>query len=360
MDGWQMGPLFAAQVASAMGVGCFMCARAKAAKHSTPAEPRAHVAAAAASESPPKTFATTTVKGATKIRSAPGKFSPAVLDDGGEVFSLVYGQLVDVLAEDKDKRGAAWREIRTACNRPGYAASTAYTATGWVPADTIEVVDLACMAMPAEWEQHACCVVGFPFFTANNNAWRQNAAPAQQQYALVIEAIAAFEPVTVLVSPLAMEAAKLLLTPLRTEHPIQIVSMEMDDAWLRDTGPIGLVCRSSSSSSKPVVGTAWKFNAWGEYCYLDWRRDAEVGWRVCQLNKIPCIAVPMVLEGGSIHTDGQGTLLTTAECLLEPNGIGKQRNPGLSKQEIEGNLERYLVSVDSTQIISPTIVFLRL
>ena len=85
-----------------------------------------------------------------------------------------------------------------------------------------------------------------------------------------------------------------------------------------------------------IVGLDWGFNAWGEYCYSDWSLDGLLARKICEVERLPVLdCTSMILEGGSIHVDGQGTLLTTEECLLKPNAIGKLRNPGLGKREIE-------------------------
>ena len=85
-----------------------------------------------------------------------------------------------------------------------------------------------------------------------------------------------------------------------------------------------------------IVGLHWGFNAWGEYCYSDWSLDCLVPQKICNLERLAVLdCTSMILEGGSIHVDGEGTLLTTEECLLEPNAIGNLRNPTMSRQEIE-------------------------
>lgn len=85
-----------------------------------------------------------------------------------------------------------------------------------------------------------------------------------------------------------------------------------------------------------VVGLDWGFNAWGEYCYCDWSQDCLVPRKICEIERLALLdCTSMILEGGAIHVDGEGTLLTTEECLLKPNKIGKLRNPEMSRHQIE-------------------------
>jgi agmatine deiminase len=100
--------------------------------------------------------------------------------------------------------------------------------------------------------------------------------------------------------------------------------MPHNDAWCRDNGPTFL-----KNSNGEIKGINWKFNAWGEK-YKPYDLDNEVAPKLLNHLKVPVIDIPIVLEGGSIHVDGEGTLLTTKQCLLNPN-----RNPGLSRRQIE-------------------------
>lgn len=129
----------------------------------------------------------------------------------------------------------------------------------------------------------------------------------------------------------------------------------MDDAWFRDTGPIFVeevegvadtkstenVCESAVNDRR-ILGLCWKFDAWGQRCYSDWSNDELVGTKICALERLPSQALEMVLEGGSIHSDGEGTILTTRECLLEPNEIGRKRNPHLTEDQIDSELKLQL------------------
>ncbi|KAK9114600.1 hypothetical protein Syun_021397 [Stephania yunnanensis] len=121
--------------------------------------------------------------------------------------------------------------------------------------------------------------------------------------------------------------------------------MSMNDSWFRDTGPTFVVCDRdlTSSSGKlehKVAGIDWNFNSWGgvdDGCYTDWSLDLLVARKILGIERLPRFPHSLILEGGSIHVDGEGTCLTTEECLLNPN-----RNPSLTKEQIEVELKMYL------------------
>jgi agmatine deiminase len=181
--------------------------------------------------------------------------------------------------------------------------------------------------MPAEFERHDGCWMAWPERPDN---WRLGAAPAQEAFAAVAEAIAVSEPVT-------MAASAAQLEPCRAALPaaVRVVEIATDDAWIRDTGPSFVVDGRGERR-----GVDWRFNAWGGLeggLYSPWDRDDQVAARVLEIEGAGRYRAPLVLEGGSIHVDGEGTVLTTEECLLNPN-----RNPGLSKGQIERALLDYL------------------
>jgi len=123
--------------------------------------------------------------------------------------------------------------------------------------------------------------------------------------------------------------ARALLSP-----DIRIVEMSSNDSWMRDIGPSFVV---DAQGGKRAVD--WIFNAWGglyDGLYFPWDRDDEVAQKVAEIEETDRYRAPIVLEGGSIHVDGEGTLITTEECLLSPG-----RNPELSKEEIEKALCDY-------------------
>ncbi|OJW57051.1 MAG: agmatine deiminase [Sphingomonadales bacterium 63-6] len=181
--------------------------------------------------------------------------------------------------------------------------------------------------MPAEWEPHIGCWMLWPERSDN---WRRGAKPAQHAFAAVAAAIAQGEPVTVCVSPGQYVIARELLDPA-----IRVVEMTSNDSWIRDCGPTFLV-----NDEGVVRGVDWKFNAWGGLLgglYFPWDQDDLVGEKVLELERDDRYAPDFILEGGSIDVDGEGTVITTEECLLNEN-----RNPDLSREQIEQMLCDYL------------------
>ena len=181
--------------------------------------------------------------------------------------------------------------------------------------------------MPGEFEPHAGCWLTWPY---RPDVWRQNAAPAQRAYTAVASAISQFEPVTMLVPPDQASHARALLP-----DNIRILRVPSDDAWLRDSGPSFLV-----NDAGELRGVDWGFNAYGGYeegLYFPWDNDALLASQVLKAAGAGRYKAPITLEGGAIHVDGQGTLLTTRDCLLNPN-----RNPDLSLSDVERILQEYL------------------
>jgi agmatine deiminase len=181
--------------------------------------------------------------------------------------------------------------------------------------------------MPGEFEAHTKTWLLWPERPDN---WRENAIPAQKAFVEVARAISQFELVTIGVNPGQYEHARNML-PLQ----VQVEVIENDDAWMRDCGPTFVINDSGS-----VRGVDWKFNAWGGIeggLYFPWEQDDAVPQKVLKLEDVAQYKAPIVLEGGSIHVDGQGTAISTEECLLNPN-----RNPGISEADIENVIKDYL------------------
>jgi agmatine deiminase len=181
--------------------------------------------------------------------------------------------------------------------------------------------------MPGEFEPHTGCWMAWPERPDN---WRGGAKPAQLAYAAVAEAINATDPVTMAVSDAQFEHARSLLSA-----SIRVVEISTDDAWMRDTGPTFVTGPGGGRR-----GVDWRFNAWGGLdggLYARWDRDDRVARKVLEIEGADRYAAPIVLEGGSIHVDGEGTVLTTEECLLHPN-----RNPGFTREQLEEILCDYL------------------
>jgi agmatine deiminase len=181
--------------------------------------------------------------------------------------------------------------------------------------------------MPAEFEPHDGCWLLWPERTDN---WRLGAKPAQAAFVEVARAIAGGEPVTVGASARQYANARALLPPA-----VRVVELSANDCWMRDVGPTFVVDARGRRR-----GVDWQFNAWGGLdggLYFPWDLDDAVAGKVCELEGADRYRAPFVLEGGAIHVDGQGTLLTTEECLLNRN-----RNPGLDRAALERLLAEYL------------------
>ncbi len=181
--------------------------------------------------------------------------------------------------------------------------------------------------MPAEWEPHSGCWMLWPERSDN---WRGGAKPAQRAFAAVAAAITLHEPVTVCVSPAQYLVARAMLEPT-----VRLVEMTSNDSWIRDCGPTFVI-----NDHGDMRGIDWKFNAWGgleDGLYFPWDQDDLVGEKVIELERAARYAPDFILEGGSIDVDGEGSVIVTEQCLLNHD-----RNPGLSREQIETNLRDYL------------------
>lgn len=181
--------------------------------------------------------------------------------------------------------------------------------------------------MPAEWTPQEAVWMLWPYRQDN---WRDAGRPAQAAYAAVAEAILGATPVLLGV-PEEFHAQAKHVFPAG----VTLVAMASDDAWIRDSGPTIVVDGNGERR-----GVDWIFNAYGGLkggLYDPWDRDAQIAAQVCKHQHVDRYAAPLVLEGGSIHADGEGTLLVTEEVLLNPD-----RNPALSKNQIGDFLRDYL------------------
>ncbi len=182
--------------------------------------------------------------------------------------------------------------------------------------------------MPGEFEPQKQIWMLWPERPDN---WRSGAKPAQKTFLNVAAAISEFEPVTVCVSKEQYANARNLLP-----RDIRVVEIASNDAWIRDCGPTFLV-----NDKGGVRAVDWDFNAWGglvDGLYFPWDMDDMVAQKVCEIEGVDTYRTPgFVLEGGSFHVDGEGTLITTEMCLLSQG-----RNPHMSKEEIEAQLKEYL------------------
>jgi agmatine deiminase len=180
------------------------------------------------------------------------------------------------------------------------------------------------LRMPAEWTPHERCVMAWP---ARAAMWGSQFGAAKTDYAEVARAIARSEPVLMVAPPGAGSEAAAACT----NADVDVVEWPIDDSWSRDMGAMivtGAVRRA---------GVDFAFNSWGEK-FLPYEEDARFGARMCDALGLERIdASPFVLEGGSVTVDGDGTLVTTEQCLLNPN-----RNPTRSREQIEHELEQRL------------------
>jgi agmatine deiminase len=178
-------------------------------------------------------------------------------------------------------------------------------------------------SMPAEWAPHAGCWMGWP---KRADLWREYLEAAREDYVRVAQAIARFEPVTLLADPEHAADARRRCGP-----SVNVVSMPLDDSWLRDSGPTVVVDPAGRRAA-----AAFTFNAWGGK-YQPFDRDAALGVSVAALAGIPAYRSTLVVEGGGFLSDGEGTLITAETCVLNPN-----RNPGWTKAEADAELRAML------------------
>lgn len=182
--------------------------------------------------------------------------------------------------------------------------------------------------MPSELDEHRCTYLLWP---QREDNWRNNADPAQAVFKQVIQTIAKYEPVVVGVNK------DQYLNLLEMNMPnVQIVEISNNDSWIRDTGATFVVDRKGH-----MRAIDWKFNAYGGLVnglYFPWDQDDYIAPKMAAIEGTDYYHLTdFVLEGGSVHSDGEGTILTTEETLLDPG-----RNPDLSKDQIEAMLKAYL------------------
>ncbi len=179
--------------------------------------------------------------------------------------------------------------------------------------------------MPGEFAHHTRCWMQWPCREETFGS-EEALQAARRAYALVAAAISQFEPVVMAVRPPDAAMAQTMLVP-----SVETWQIPLDDSWARDSGPTFLI-----DGKGCLAGVDWGFNAWGMKS-LDFAHDARVAQRMLHKSGAQRFVGPQILEGGAIHSDGQGTVLVTEQCLLHPN-----RNPHLSKADIEDNLREYL------------------
>ncbi|AET69459.1 peptidylarginine deiminase-like enzyme [Desulfosporosinus orientis DSM 765] len=179
--------------------------------------------------------------------------------------------------------------------------------------------------MPPEWARHIRTYISWPIKASM--CFPEDYEAVCQGYAEIIRAIAEFEPVTIVANSADFQK----ISALVHRNNIEVLRIEHNDAWLRDNGPTFLIHDDGT-----LAGVNWQFNAWGGK-YTPWDLDNQVAGEILTHVGLKQFDAPLVMEGGSFHVDGEGTLLTTEQCLLNPN-----RNPGMSREQIEAELKRFL------------------
>jgi agmatine deiminase len=174
---------------------------------------------------------------------------------------------------------------------------------------------------PAEWAPHRSCWMAWP----HAGETFVDLPAARSAYAEVARTIAHFEPVTMIADPEDTRDARRLCG-----DSIRVEALAIEDAWTRDVGPTYLVDERGE-----LGGVDWPFNGYGKYEPYD--LDAAVAGWMLERSGARRFEAPIILEGGGIHSDGQGTLLTTESVVLNPN-----RNPGLTADDADEIFRAYL------------------
>jgi agmatine deiminase len=185
-------------------------------------------------------------------------------------------------------------------------------------------------SMPAEWAPHSACWVAWP---SHADLWLEDLEPVQEEFVALCRAIQFHRPGTpvetlkvLAPNPDRLEEARMALKGLKAEF----FEIGFGDIWLRDTAPVFL-----ESKERMLTAGCFQFNGWGGKYALPF--DHEVSRQISEVHGGPSVQFDWVLEGGSIEVDGEGTCLTTEQCLLSPN-----RNPKLSREAIEKKLQEAL------------------
>ncbi|MFI6428818.1 agmatine/peptidylarginine deiminase [Rhodococcus oryzae] len=173
--------------------------------------------------------------------------------------------------------------------------------------------------MPEEGEPHKRTWMAFG---ASEQIWGAALLPeVRRNLATIAQTIAQFEPVSMLVRPDELDLARELIGP----YPVELLAAPLDDLWMRDTGPVFV------KGNGTRAGIDFNFNGWGEK--QDYDHDARVANFVSARAGVESLPTDLILEGGGIEVDGEGTAIITESCVLNNN-----RNPGWSKADVEAEL----------------------
>ncbi|MFD8638179.1 agmatine/peptidylarginine deiminase, partial [Streptomyces sp. NPDC059656] len=177
--------------------------------------------------------------------------------------------------------------------------------------------------MPAEWSSHDGCLMAWPTRT---DLWGSVLDDVKEEYANVARAISEFEPVTMVAPPGFGDDARTVCGP-----DVTVIEMPLDDSWFRDSAPLFVL-----DGDGRRAGVDFRFNAWGGK-HHPFDSDDRISGLLLEHLGVERIHSDMILEGGAITVDGEGTLITTEQCLLHPN-----RNPDMNRDEIEAELKSRL------------------
>jgi agmatine deiminase len=183
--------------------------------------------------------------------------------------------------------------------------------------------------LPAEWEPHAATWLAWPHRRAT---WLGPFEPIPAVYARFARLIAAHEPVRIIGAAAVLAGARESLAGVAN---VEFVTIPTNDSWVRDTGPVFLVRREAADGVNRAA-VCWSWNAWGGK-YPPWDDDARVALRIAAHVGLDAREPGLVLEGGAIETDGDGTLLANEECVVD-----ERRNPGVGRAAIEEAIVTWL------------------
>lgn len=185
--------------------------------------------------------------------------------------------------------------------------------------------------MPAEWTTHKACFLAWPYDTIT---FPNRIERVENAFLEILKVLQTSELVYLLVTSESMKEKVLSLLNKKSIPYKNIVFFIADysDVWLRDYAPLFV----NDSLTNKLVGIKWKYNAYGDK-FTDLLKDNEVFLKLQNEIGIPLVEAPLYMEGGALELNGAGTLITTEQCLLNSN-----RNPTLSRTEIESSLKKYL------------------
>ncbi len=187
--------------------------------------------------------------------------------------------------------------------------------------------------LPAEWEPHAATWIAWPHRRAT---FLGDFTCIPDFFTRFIHLLAACEPVKVIATGAPLAEAQKQLSGVAN---VECIDIPTNDSWLRDTGPVFLVPREPEGKGREnggPVAVCWEWNAWGGK-YPPWDRDAQVSRSIAGRLGMAVVTPGVVLEGGAIETDGEGTLLVNHRCVVDP-----KRNPDHSREALEQVLRNQL------------------